>query len=214
MLAVDLRQIVFFPVVAAFSALLCACSSNADMSARQATVVLNESFAKTPDTRKVLTGMNNIGRQALSDLWNTPDGKYQKAMEAAGLLTIVPPKGKIYNPANPRQWMYALDVKLTERGKRMVRGTPQIIPAPSKNTWNTVYENVVFCTKQVTKITSISTNDEVASAEYTWEYGSFTPFYDAYHLAQPTDTSTCSTQPQTASASFVRRNGVWSLSTQ
>jgi len=182
------------------------------MTRRQATAVLNEYFASNPETSKVLTGMNNIGTQPVSDHWDTPDGKYQKALEAAGLVTITPPKGKIYNPANHNQWMYALDVKLTERGRRMVRGKPQIIPAPSKNTWDTVYENAVFCSKQVLKISSISTTGDIARADYTYDHGSFTPFYDAYHLADQTETNTCSAQPQDASASFERKNGVWSIS--
>ena len=71
------------------------------------------------------------------------------------------------HPANHNQWMYALDVKLTERGKRMVRGKPQTIPAPSKNTWDTVYENAVFCTKQVVKIDSISTPMRRAASSST-----------------------------------------------
>jgi hypothetical protein len=156
--------------------------------------------------------MNNIGTQPVSEHWDTPDGKYQKAMEAAGLVIITPPTGRIYNPANHNQWMYALDVKLTERGRRMVRGKPQIIPAPSKNTRDTVYENAVFCSKEVLKIASISTTGDLARADYRYEYGSFTPFYDAYHLADPKDTNTCSTQPQDATASFERRNGVWGIS--
>jgi hypothetical protein len=199
--------------VVAFSALLSACGSGAnnDMTARQATAVLNEYFAGNPETSKVLTGMNNIGTQPLSAHWETQDGKYQKAMEASGLVTITS-KGKIYNPANHNQWMFALDVKLTERGKRMVRGKPQIIVAPSANTWDTVYENAVFCTKYVVRIASISTTGETARADYRFEYGSFTPFYDAYHLAKPEDTNMCSTQPQDGSASFERRNGIWEIS--
>jgi len=204
--------------VVAFSALLSACgsgsnNSNNDMTRRRATAVLNEYFARNPETSKVLTGMNNIGTQPVSDHWDTPDGKYQKAMEAAGLVTITP-KGRIYNPANHNQWMNALDVRLTEKGKRMVRGKPQIIPAPSKNTWDTVYENAGFCTKQVVKIASISTTGDIARADYSYAYGSFTPFYDAYHLANPTDTKICSTQPQDASASFERKNDVWSIAIQ
>ncbi len=200
--------------VVAFSALLSACGSNNDMTPRQATAVLNEYFSRNPETSKVLTGMNSIGMQSLSDHWGTPDGKYQKAMEAAGLVTVTVPKGKIYNPANHNQWIYALDIKLTERGKRMVRGTPQIIPAPSQNTWNTVYENAVFCTKLVLKIASISTTGDIARADYTDEFATFTPFYDAFRGANPADTSTCSTQPQDATASFERKNGVWGMSIQ
>ena len=184
------------------------------MTPRQATAVLNEYFSRNPETSKVLTGMNGIGTQSISDHWATPDGKYQKAMEAAGLVTVTPPKGKIYNPANHNQWMYALDVKLTERGKRMVRGKPQIIPAPSANTWDTVYENAVFCTKLVLKIVSLSTTGDIARADYKFEYGGFTPYYDAFHLADPTDTNTCSTQPQDATAAFERTNGVWGISIQ
>src|ERR1700679_4109616 len=93
--------------VVALSAILSACGSNGsnnDMTARQATAALNEFFARNPETSKVLTGMNNIGMQPVSDHWDTPDGKYQKAMEAAGLIAITP-KGKIYNPANHNQWM-------------------------------------------------------------------------------------------------------------
>jgi hypothetical protein len=206
------RHISSFVSAAAFFALLSGCGSNNDMTPRQATAVLNEYLARSPETSKVLTGMNNIGGQSISDHWETPDGKYQKAMEAAGLVTITP-KGKIYNPANHNQWMNALDVRLTERGKRMVRGKPQIIPAPSSNTWDTVYENAVFCTKQVRKIVSISTTGDNAIADYTFDNGSFTPFYDAFHLADPANTNICPTHPQEASASFVRKDGVWSIST-
>jgi hypothetical protein len=202
------------PVVA-FAVLLSACGSDNsnNMTARQATAVLNEYLATMPETGRVLTGMNNIGAQSESDHWSTPDGKYQKALEAAGLITITS-KGRIYNPKNHNQSMNALDVQLTERGKRMVRGKPYIVPAPSSNTWNTVYENVVFCTKQVTKIASISTTGDFARADYKFASAGFTPFYDAYHPANPADTNTCPTQPQDASASFERKNGVWTISTQ
>ncbi len=209
----DFRHI---PVAVVVAVLLCACgpnNSNNDMTARQATAVLNEFFSRTPETGKVLTGMNNLGAQTISDHWDTPDGKYQKAMEAAGLITITP-KGRIYNPANHNQSMFALDVTLTERGRRMVRGKPYIISAPSKNTWDTVYENAVFCTKQVLKIDSISTMGDTARADYKSESASFTPFYDAYHLANPSDVNTCSPQPQDGSASFERKNGVWTMSGQ
>jgi hypothetical protein len=196
-----------------FAALLCGCSSN-DMTPAQAKSVLNDFFAKNPQTNKVLTGMNNIGTDPVAAHWDTPDGKYQKAMEAAGLVTITPPKGKIFNPQNHSQWMYALDVKLTDKGKKLVTGKPQVIPAPSKNTWDTVYENATFCTKEVVNIASISTNDDYARAEYTYKFGNFTPFYDSFHVADPKDTTTCPTQPQEATAGFDRKNGVWSLSPQ
>jgi hypothetical protein len=201
--------------VAAFLLLTSACGPDTakDMTARQATAVLNQYLATMPETSKVLTGMNNIGAQPVSDHWETPDGKYQKALEAAGLVTITS-KGKIFNPANHNQWMYALDVQLTERGKRMVRGKPYIVAAPSKNTWDTVYENAVFCTKQVLKIASISTTGDIARADYKYASASFTPFYDAYHLANPADIKTCPSQPQDDSASFERKNGAWSIATQ
>jgi hypothetical protein len=199
----------------AFCIVLVACGSDNenDLTRRQATAVLNEYFSRNPETSKVLTGMNNIGAQPVAEHWDTPDGKYQKALEAAGLITITP-KGKILNPANHNQFMYALDVKLTERGKRMVRGKPYVIAAPSANTWDTVYENADFCTKLVLKIASISTTGDTARADYQFEYGSFTPFFDAYHLANPTDTNMCSTQPQDASASFERKNGSWGVAIQ
>ena len=199
--------------VVVFAALLCACSSN-DMTTAQSRAVLNDFFAGHPETNKVLTGMNNIGTEPVSVHWGTPDGKYQKAMEAAGLVTITPPKGKIYNPEKRSQWMYALDVKLTDKGKQLVTGKPQVFPALSKNTWELVYENAIFCTKEVVNITSIATNDDFARAEYTYNHGNFTPFYDAFHAADPKDTTTCSTQQHDATAGFERRNGVWSISTQ
>jgi hypothetical protein len=108
--------------------------------------------------------------------------------------------------------MYALDVQLTERGKRMVRGKPQVIPAPSKNTWDTVYENALFCSKMVLSIVSISTAGDTARADYKFENGSFTPFYDAFHLAEPADTKVCPTLPQQATASFERKDGTWGIS--
>jgi hypothetical protein len=184
------------------------------MTPAEAKAVLNDYFAKNPQTNKVLTGMNNIGTDPVAAHWDTPDGKYQKAMEASGLVTITPPKGKIFNPQNHAQWMYALDVKLTDKGRQMVTGKPQVVPAPSKNTWDTVYENAIFCTKEVVNVTSVATNEDYAHAEYTYKYGHFTPFYDAFHLADPKDTTTCPTQPQDAAASFDRKNGVWSLSPQ
>jgi hypothetical protein len=73
--------------------------------------------------------MNNIGTQPVSDHWDTPDGKYQKAMEAAGLVTITPPKDKIYNPANHNQWMYALDVKLRAGDMRVEVKRPGATPS-------------------------------------------------------------------------------------
>jgi len=200
--------------VVVFSALLCACGSGSDdMTIAQAKAALNDYFAKNPETNKVLTGMNNIGTFPVSVHWDSPDGKYQKGMVAAGLVTITPPKGKIVNPANHSQWTWALDVKLTDKGKQLVTGTPQIVPAPSNNTWDTVYENAIFCTKQIVNIASLATNDDFARAEYTYNYGNFTPFYDAFHAADPKDTTTCSTKPQEATAGFERKNGVWTVST-
>src|SRR5471030_2040194 len=91
-------------VVVAFATLLSACGpdNSNDMTARQATAALNQYLATMPETSRVLTGMNNIGAQPESDHWTTPDGKYQKALEAAGLVTIAS-KGKIYNPTNHNQ---------------------------------------------------------------------------------------------------------------
>lgn len=202
-----------FALAVAAAALLAGCGSDNDMTPRQATVAINAYFAENPETTKVLTGMNNIGAQPVAEHWETPDGKYQKAMEAAGLITVEN-KGKIVNPKNHNQFMYALDVQLTERGKRMIRGKPLVMPAPSSNTWDTVYENAVVCTKQVAQIVSLSTTGDVARADYTYVHGSFTPFYDAYHSANPSDVNTCSGQAQQASAVFQRANGVWALAPQ
>src|SRR4051794_27208877 len=86
----------------AFAAVLTACGGK-DLPKEQAKALLTESFDKTPTTQPLLTGMDNIGTSSEADYFKTPGGKYQKALEADGLITITS-KGKIYNPADHKQY--------------------------------------------------------------------------------------------------------------
>ena len=193
-----------------FAALLSACASD-DLTKDQAKAMLNDSFQKNPTTQPLLTGMDNIGTASEAEYFKTPGGKYQKALEADGLITIAA-KGKIVNPANHSQWFNALDIALTDKGRKFVTGKPNIVPAPSANTWPTVYENAVFCGKEVADITAVNTNDDSANTDYSWKAANLTPFANDFHQTDPTEKSTCNTSlAVTANASFERKDSVWKL---
>jgi len=195
---------------AVFAAFLSACASK-DLTKEQATAMLNDNFQKNPTTQQLLTGMDNIGTASEADYFKTPGGKYQKALEADGLITITS-KGKIYNPADHSQWFNALDVTLTDKGRKFVTGKPVTVPPPSPNTWPIVYENAVFCGKEVAAITDISTNDDSASADYSWKAANLTPFANHFHETDPAEKSTCNTSLSvTATAAFERKDDAWKL---
>src|SRR5579862_874976 len=91
-----------------FALLLSACASN-DLTSDQAKGLLNDYFAKNQVTQSLLTGMDNIGTASEVEYFATPGGKYQKALEADGLITIAS-KGKVFNPADHKQFFNALDI--------------------------------------------------------------------------------------------------------
>ena len=165
------------------AAFLSACGS-ADLSKDQAKTLINAAFEKTPVTHPLATGMTSEGQVTDADYFKTPGGKFQKALEADGLITITP-KGKISNPADKKQWTNALDVALTDKGKALVTGTPTSQPAPPPQ-WPTVYENAVFCSKEVTDIVNINSSDDSANVDYKWHYVKPTAFLDNFHKTDPT----------------------------
>jgi hypothetical protein len=196
--------------VIVFAAALTGCGSK-DLPADQAKSLINAFFEQHPTTQQLLTGMDNIGTDTEAVYFAKPGGKYQKALEADGLITIAS-KGKIYNPNNHAEYFNALDLKLTDKGKPYVTGTPVTVPAPSKNTWPVVYENAVFCGKEVATLGEVATNDDTASAEYSWHAAKLTPFADNFHKTDPTDKTTCNPDVKVnATAGFERKNGVWAL---
>ncbi len=188
---------------------LCSCGSR-DMTKEEVKSLLNASFDKSPETHKLLTGMASLGQQPEADYFkSTPDGKYQKALEGAGLITITS-KGKLTNPSNPKQFINTLDVQLTDAGKKLVTGTPQTVPPPAPKMWATVYENAIFCTREVVDVTSVATNEDFARAQYTYKFGKLTPFAEQYLKTDPTDQVVCNTtKTQEAEATFDRKNDVW-----
>src|SRR5437764_1069084 len=78
-----------------FAILLSSCASN-DLTSDQAKRLLNDYFANKPVTQQLLTGMDNIGIASEAEYFASTMGKYQKALEADGLITIAS-KGKIVN---------------------------------------------------------------------------------------------------------------------
>ncbi len=198
-----------FAVVACALA-LSACASK-DLPADQAKSLINGYFDKHPTTQQLLTGMDNIGTDSEAEYFNKPGGKYQKALEADGLITIAS-KGKIFNPANHKEFFNALDLALTDKGKAFITGKPVTAPPLSANTWPTVYENAVFCGKEVVNLSEVTTTEDTASAEYTWRAAKLTPFADDFHKTDPTDTTTCNPKVVvTATAAFERKDGVWNI---
>ena len=91
-------------------------------------------------------------------------------------------------------------------------GKPVTVPPPSPNTWPVVYENAIFCGKEVASLAEVSTNDDTASADYTWRAAKLTPFADDFHKTDPTDKTTCNPAVVVnATAAFERKDGVWKL---
>jgi hypothetical protein len=191
-------------------AVLSGCASK-DLTNDQAKGLLNDYFGKNPTTQPLLTGMDNVGTVPEAEYFATPGGKYQKALEADGLVTIAS-KRKIVNPADHKQFFNALDIQLTDKGKTFVTGKPNTVPAPSDNTWPTVYENINFCGKEVANIASVTTTDDTASADYSWRASKLTPFANDFHNTDPTDKTTCNPAVTvSASAAFEMKDGVWKL---
>lgn len=196
--------------VIVFAAALSGCASK-DLTADQAKSLINSYFDQHQTTQQLLTGMDNIGTDTEAAYFAKPGGKYQKALEADGLITIAS-KGKVYNPANHAEYFNALDIVLTDKGKPFVTGKPVTVPAPSKNTWPIVYENAVFCGKEVATLGEVTTNDDSASAEYSWHAAKLTPFANDFHKTDPTDTTTCNPDVKVnATAAFERKNDVWTV---
>lgn len=193
------------------ASLLTACGGK-DITTDQAKTMISDALSKTPITEPLLTGMDNIGTNSEAEYFKSPGGKYQKALEADGLITIKS-KGKIYNPANKKEYFNALDIALTDKGKPFVTGKPNVVPAPSNNTWPTVYENVVFCQKEVVEISAPNVSDDFARVDYTWHPAKLSPFAIHSQETDPEAKSTCNpNSKESASATFERKNDVWTLS--
>lgn len=196
--------------VIVLAAALSACASK-DLTGDQAKSLINDYFAKHQTTQPLLTGMDNIGTAPEAEYFATPGGKYQKALEADGLITIAS-KGKVFNPADHKQFFNALDIALTDKGKALVTGKPNTVPPPSENTWPTAYENAIFCAKEVVSLGEVSTNGDSASADYTWRAAKLTSFADDFHKTDPTDKTTCNPAVVVnATAAFERKDGAWSV---
>lgn len=197
-------------IVCAF--LLTSCGGK-DLSKEQARSLIAENLEKKPTTEPLLTGMDNIGANSEADYFASPGGKYQKALEADGMITIKS-KGKIYNPANKAEWFNSLDIALTDKAKPFVTGKPNIVPAISPNTWPTVYENVAFCGKEVVDVSLPNINDDFARADYTWHAAKLTIFAVDSQKADPSAKTECNpAQVQNASATFELKDNVWKLAT-
>ena len=197
--------------VVVLAAVLCACGAK-DLTREQAKGLLADYYDKNPLTQPLLTGMASLGESAEADYFNSPGGKYQKLLEADGLIQIVS-KGKIYNPASTgpkREWMNTLDISLTDKGRKYVTGTPNVVQPTTANTWPIVYENVPFCTREIVNITELTTNDDFARAGYTWKSARLSPFAIRFHEADPSEHATCNTSlVQNASATFERHDDGW-----
>jgi hypothetical protein len=203
----------FLITVVVCAAALSGCGSK-DLSKEQAKGQLTDYFGKNPTTQQLLTGMDNIGTVSEAEYFATPGGKYQKALEADGLVTITS-KGKVFRPGSTgpkREYFNALDVTLTDKGKKLVTGKPNTVPAISANTWPTVYENAVFCGKEVVDIADVTTTDDSATVEYSWKAANLTPFAVHFHETDPTEKSTCNAAlVQNATATLVRKGEVWAV---
>ena len=192
-------------------ALLAGCGAH-DLTNDQAKALLNDYYEKKAVTQPLLTGMDNIGKMSDAEYFATPGGKYQKLLEADGLI-IITSKGKIVNPANRKEWFNALDIKLTDKGRKFVSGPPNTTPAPSSNTWPTVYETVVFCGREINDITSLNQADDSAHVDFLWHAAKMTPFAAHFHEADPNEKTTCNESlKKDAVASFERRDGKWLVS--
>jgi hypothetical protein len=197
----------------AFAALLSACGGGADLTKDQAKTLLNAYLDKNPTTQPLLTGMQNMGTNSEKEWFESPGGKYQKTLEADGLITITS-KGKIVKPDDKKQWFNAADVALTDKGKALVTGTPNTTPALSANTWPTVYENAIFCSKEVVDVTSVATNEDFARIGYTWKAAKLTPFALDFQKSDPSEKVTCNPAvTQDSEATMERKNDVWNVAT-
>jgi len=195
--------------VIALAAALSACGSR-DLTKDQAKGLINDFFEKHPTTHPLATGMASMGMAPEAEWFATPGGKYQKALEADGLITIVS-KGKIYNPSDHKQYINALDIALTDKGKTLVTGTPSTQAAPPPQ-WPTVYENAIFCGKEVVAMGDVTTTDDTANADYTWRPAKLTPFATDFQKTDPTDKVTCNPAlVANASATLVRKGEVWTV---
>lgn len=198
------------PVVV-FAAILSAACANTDLTKDQAKGLINDYFAKNPVTQPLLTGMDNIGTATEAEYFKTPGGKYQKALEADGLVTITS-KGKVFRPGSRTEYFNALDIVLTDKAKKFITGKPNVVPPVSNNTWPTVYENAVFCSKEIVSLGDVTTTDDTASVDYTWHAANLSPFAQHFHETDPTDKVTCNPAvTQNASAAFERKDNVWKL---
>jgi len=192
------------------ASLLTACGGK-DLTTDEAKTMISEALSKTPITEPLLTGMDNIGAGAEAEYFKSPGGKYQKALETDGLITIKS-KGKIFNPANKAEFFNALDIALTDKGKPFVNGKPNTVPAPSANTWPAVYENVVFCEKEVADVSAPNVSDDFARVDYTWHAAKLSPFAVHSQETDPEAKSTCNpATKESASATFERKDNVWKL---
>jgi hypothetical protein len=195
--------------VIVFAAALSACGSK-DLDKDQAKGLINAFFDKNPVTHPLATGFTSMGQAPDKEYFDTPGGKYQKALEADGLITITS-KGKIYNPADHKQFVNALDIALTDKGRTSVTGKPNTDPHPAPQ-WPTVYENAVFCGKEVVAVSDVQTTDDSATADYTWRAAKLTPFAVDFQKTDPTDKVTCNPAVvSNANASLVRKGEVWSV---
>ncbi len=199
-----------FVTAIVFAAMLSACGSK-DLTKEEAKGLLNDFFTKNPTTQKLLTGMDNIGTDTEAVYFASPGGKYQKALEAAGLITIKS-KGKIFRPGSKTEYFNALDIVLTDTGKKFVTGKPNTVPPISDNTWPTVYENAVFCGKEVANIADVTTTDDSATVDYSWKAANLTPFAQKFQETDATDKVTCNPAVvQNAVGTLVRKGEVWTV---
>jgi hypothetical protein len=195
--------------VIVFAAALSACGSK-DLTKDQAKGLINDFFDKHPTTHPLATGMASMGTTPEAEWFKTPGGAYQKALEADGLITITS-KGKIYNPADHKVFINALDIALTDKGKTFVTGTPSTQAAPPPLS-PTVYENAVFCGKEVVDVSDVTTTDDTATAEYTWRAAKVTPFALDFQKTDATDKVTCNPAVVSkATATVVRKDDVWGV---
>lgn len=198
--------------VTALAFAMSSCGSK-DLAQDQAKTLLNEYLDKNPMSQPLLTGMAQLGTDSEAVYFASAGGRYQKGLEADGLITIAS-KGKIVKPDDKSRWFNALDIQLTDKGKKFVTGTPNTTPAMSANTWPTVYENVMFCGKEVVEIKSVATNEDFARVDYTWRSAKLSPFAEHMHAADPSTKSTCDTTAiQTAQGTFERKDDVWHVAT-
>jgi len=198
-----------YALIAMAFAVLSGCGSP-DLTKDQAKGLLNGYFDKNPTTHPLATGMASMGTDPEKVYFDSPGGKYQKALEADGLITIAS-KGKIYNPGDHSQFIYALDIALTDKGKTFVTGKSNSVPAPPPQ-WPTVYENAVFCGKEVVNVSDVSTTDDTSSVDYSWRAAKLTPFALDFQKTDPTEKVTCNAAlVQNATATLVRKDNVWAV---